>query len=380
MLLYMALPLTGQIISPEAPRLAGAAAGWAVWPAVIWQHALTAVATQPTARPSHLRPAMMDLSAGTPTHGVDMHILVTGGLGFIGTAVLRDLLAVGKRVTTLSRGVGGRRPPPGVCLVRGDIRDPERMQEIISAGEFDGICHLAALTSAGASHTHPLEHFDVNLGGTLNLLKAVDGMRQRPPSFVLASTYLVYGRPHVGRVEEAAHPYPASPYAASKVAAENLVAGYAATGKTGATILRFFNVSGAVAGVGDPDSARLVPKLMGALRSRSPVLALNRPGSQVRDFIHVEDAAMAVRLALDAEPARGHRLYNIGSGVGTSVSEVVQAAEQVTGRRIKVGDEVGNEEPDVVIADNRRAVSELDWRPCRSDLWQIVADAWDAAR
>ena len=151
-----------------------------------------------------------------------MRVLVTGGLGFLGHAVTLDLLAAGHQVTVLTRGTSDRKPPAGADLTTGDICDRQGMAELFQDGDYGGVVHLAALTSGRDSFADPLAYFDVNTGGTLNLLMAIDQLRhERPPvSFVFASTNIVYGSQRTGALSEDLDPHPESPYAASKVAAE----------------------------------------------------------------------------------------------------------------------------------------------------------------
>lgn len=120
-----------------------------------------------------------------------MRVLVTGGLGFVGRAVAVNLLAAGHDVDVMSRGGSHVKPPDGAELVMGDVRDRPRVTEVVAEGRYDGICHLAALTRARDSFADPLSYYDVNLGGTLNLLLAISTARTL--RFVLASSSIVYG-------------------------------------------------------------------------------------------------------------------------------------------------------------------------------------------
>ncbi|MEU8420406.1 NAD-dependent epimerase/dehydratase family protein [Micromonospora sp. NPDC048835] len=309
-----------------------------------------------------------------------MHALVTGGLGFLGRAVARDLLAAGHRVTVMTRGRGARTAPSGVELVTGDIRDRARVSEIVQQGGYDGVVHLAALTSGRDSFADPLGYFDVNAAGTLNLLMALDAARTTtaPASLVFASTNIVYGSQHHGALSEDLDPHPESPYAASKVAAEHMVAAYAATGAVGAVILRPFNIAGAVDGVTDTDRARIIPNVFRAITGELDHVTLNGDGAAVRDFVHVADVATAIRLALPVCSPGASQTINLGSGIGTSMATVVATAEQITGHPVTVHRQPPKPEPPELIADVSRAEAALDWTPKRSTLGEILADAWEA--
>jgi UDP-glucose 4-epimerase len=309
-----------------------------------------------------------------------VRVLVTGGLGFLGRPVTADLLAAGHEVTVLTRGRPGVAPPTGADVVDGDVRDRQRLHEVAAHGRFEAVCHLAGLISGRDSFADPLSYFDVNVGGTLNLLTALDAVRAgRPPvRFVLVSTNIVYGSVHRGPLGEELAPHPESPYAESKLAAERLVAAYAATGVIGAVVLRPFNIAGAVGGVPDTDPGRILPNALRAATGQAPHVTLNGDGSAVRDFVHVADAADAVRLALAAATPGASPVYNVGSGVGSSMADVIRAVEEVAGRPVPVRRAAPRPEPPALVGDVRRAAAELGWRPARSQLRRIVADAWSA--
>lgn len=309
-----------------------------------------------------------------------MHVLVTGGLGFLGHALTVNLLTAGHHVTVMSRGRVDAKPVAGADLVTGDIRDRVRVEAVIRACEFDAVCHLAAVTSGRDSLDDPLRYFDINAGGTLNLLMALDKTKgQRPPTaFVLASTNIVYGSRHFGALSEDLDVHPESPYAASKVAAEQMVTAYAATGAIGAVVLRCFNIAGAVDGVGDTDTTRIIPNIFRAMTGQAAYVTLNGDGSAVRDFVHIADVADAFRLALARCAPGQHQLYNIGSGNGTSMAEVVATVEQITGNTVVIKRMSPKLEPPTLTADVTRAGEGIGWSPQRSTLPRIVTDAWNA--
>lgn len=283
-----------------------------------------------------------------------MRVLVTGGRGFLGRVVTRDLTERGHQVTVFSRGV------------QGDLRQGDVVRRAVGEGAYDGVVHLAVPADGRRSFTDPLEFFDVIVGGMRNLLAAVSEMDSWPV-FVNASTNAVYGSAHEGRLGEGLPPHPESPYAAAKLAAEQVIDEYGVS----ATTLRIFNIAGGY----DPDPTRILPRILAAAGHGQPI-GVNGDGSAARDFVHVKDVASAVGMAL--ESTYGHRILNVGAGTGTSIAELIAAAELVTGRSIEVRHQPAKPEPHTLVADTSRVQAELGWKPERSSITEIVTDAWQS--
>ncbi|MBB5869543.1 UDP-glucose 4-epimerase [Allocatelliglobosispora scoriae] len=300
-----------------------------------------------------------------------MRVLITGGRGFLGRAVTADLIARGHGVTVLSHTAGG----DGTVL--GDLRDRERLTEVIAQVKPEIVCHLAALTNPRDSFANPLTYFDVNVGGTLNLLHALAAAGE-PARIVFTSTSAVYGSARPGHLSEDMVPSPESPYAVSKVTAEQLLASYVGTGAIGATSLRCFNIAGAVSGFGDPDPTRIISAALRAAAGVIPHVSVNGDGSAVREFTHVLDVAAAVGLAAESSSIGDSRVLNVGTGNGITMMEVIRAAEKVTGREIAVVHRPPAREPHTLIADGRRVREVLGWEAQRSSIEEIVADSWAA--
>ncbi|WP_067831699.1 NAD-dependent epimerase/dehydratase family protein [Actinomadura kijaniata] len=298
-----------------------------------------------------------------------MRVLVTGAAGYVGYAVGRRLVAAGHEVAGLVRDAA-RDLPPGVRPVVGDLLDAA---SLTFDGPFDAVVHLAALTRVRESFTDPLRYFEVNVQGTVNLLRAVPA-----PRVVYGSTAAVYGTPPVQPVPETQPPAPASPYGASKLAAEEVVRYHARTGAAGAVVLRTFNAAGSVAGRPDPDPTRLIPRALAVAAGHAPHLEVNGDGSAIREYLHVDDLAAAHVAALDAARPGGEAVYNVGGGSGASVAEVVATVEEVTGRPVPVLRRPPRPEPPLLVGDSAAIRRDLGWRPGRSALPEIIEGAWRA--
>jgi nucleoside-diphosphate-sugar epimerase len=300
---------------------------------------------------------------------LNVRVLVTGAAGYVGGAVVRALLAAGYDPVAMTHRVGVG-VPDGVEQRTADLLDPGQVRAAVQG--VDAVCHLAALTRARDSWDAPLDYYAVNVTGTLHLLGAMG--EASVGALVFASTASIYGTPEQQPMAESLPDSPPHPYAGSKAAAESVVAWEARRAGLSAMVLRLFNAAGGR----DPDSTRIVPRVV-ASAADGTAFAVNGDGSAVRDYMHVDDAAAAFVAALKNPVAPGTaRTFNIGSGVATSVMDVISAAERATGRRIKVEHRPPAAEPRELVCQPARAHVELDWRARRSDLDVILADAWNA--
>jgi len=309
-----------------------------------------------------------------------LRVLVTGAYGFVGNAVVRRLAEAGHDVIAMThRAAGPPLPPAPVAdTVHADLLQPEQLREAVRG--TDAVCHLAALTRVRESFERPDDYEATNRGGTEALLDACDAEFARtgqPIRIVQASTAAVYGVPERQPIDEQAPPRPTSPYGTTKLAADEALIRRTGTGSVGAVILRAFNISGAVAGVGDPDQTRIIPKALSVAAGQAPHVDINGDGSAVRDFVHVDDLARAYVLALQACEPGAYAVYNVGA-TGASVSDIVAATERVTGRTVSVVHHPPKPEPPTLLADTALVRRELDWKPERSSLDEIIADAWTA--
>lgn len=304
-------------------------------------------------------------------------VLVTGATGFVGYAVGRALVDAGHEVVALTRSE--RALPAGVRTVAADLLDVGSVERACREADSDVVCHLAALARVRESRADPVEYWRTNVGGTLSLLRAMS-RSPRPGRLVMASTCAVYGERVPQPITEAATPEPTNPYGTSKLAADQAVADLAATGAIGAISLRAFNIAGGLPGHPDGDLTRLIPKVVAVAQGRTDELIVNGDGSAVRDFVHVADMADAFVRAVDACRLGTWTAYNVGSGLHSSIADVIAAAEHLAGVRLPVRHNPPAGEPRVLLADSTRIRSELGWQPVRSRLTEILADAYAAAQ
>ncbi|MFE2523245.1 UDP-glucose 4-epimerase GalE [Streptomyces sp. NPDC059382] len=311
--------------------------------------------------------------------------LVTGGAGYIGSVVASRLLAAGHRVTVLDDLATGlsEAVPEGADFVRGGVA---QAAALLDTG-YAGVLHFAASSQVAESVGDPEKYWRNNVAGSLELITTM--RRAGVRTLVFSSTAAVYGEPEQVPIVEDARTAPTSPYGATKLAVDHLITGEAAAHGLAAVSLRYFNVAGAHGGHGerhDPES-HLIPLILQVALGQRPHIDVHgddyptRDGTCVRDYIHVADLAEAHLLALDAARPGEHLICNLGNGEGFTVREVIDSVRRVTGRTIpervrprRPGD------PAVLVASAARAHDRLGWRPTRTDLDSIVADAWAFAQ
>lgn len=313
-----------------------------------------------------------------------MKLLVTGGAGYIGSIVARDLVAAGHEVVVLDNLRQGHRDavPAGSRLEVRDLLDRDGVFELLSEG-FDGVLHFAALALVGESVSHPERYWHTNVGGTLNLLEAmVEAGTER---LVFSSTCAVYGEPDEVPISETASLRPINPYGASKLAVDLMVTSFCGASDLGAVSLRYFNVAGASGELGEDHQpeTHLIPNILRAALGHNPCVEIfgtdypTPDGTAIRDYIHIDDLSRAHLMALESQKPGEHQIFNLGNGSGFSVREVIAAAQAVTGTEIPTREtERRAGDPPMLVAAGERIRSELGWAPEKQDLEQIVGDAW----
>lgn len=313
-------------------------------------------------------------------------ILVTGGAGYIGSHCCRALTAAGYQPVVFDNFSTGHRHFVTGPLVTGDLADKSALARAFAQHEIVAVMHFAASSLVGESVADPQKYYVNNLAGTLSLLEA---MREAGcDRLVFSSTGAVYGDADSKALPESYACAPINPYGASKWMIERVLSDYRGAYGFGAFALRYFNASGADASgdIGElrDNETHLIPRAMMALQGHVPDFAVfgddydTPDGTAIRDYIHVTDLAAAHLLALQLL-LRGHRggAFNLGTGTGFSVREILRAIEAETGRAVphlvkprRPGD------PTYLVADPTAARETLNFRTAHSDLPTIIRTAW----
>jgi UDP-glucose 4-epimerase len=315
-----------------------------------------------------------------------VRLLVTGGAGYVGSVCAAALLEAGHEVVVLDDlSTGHRDAVPADCeFVEGDVA--EYAEPILARG-MDGVLHFAAKSLVAESVAHPELYWSGNVVASLRLLEAM--RRHGTPRLVFSSTAATYGQPERVPITEDAPTLPTNPYGASKLAIDNAIGSYARAHGLAAVSLRYFNAAGAHERYGERHAVEthLIPLVLQVATGERESVKIygtdyaTPDGTCVRDYIHVSDLAQVHLLALEhATPGR-HRIYNLGSGTGFSVREVIETCRRVTGHPIPA--EAADRrpgDPATLVAANRLAKTELGWNPQRTDLATIVGDAWEFTR
>ena len=314
-------------------------------------------------------------------------ILVAGGAGYIGSHMVAMLVKRGYEVVVADnlrtghwQAVKGARK-----LYVGDLRDAAFLDRLFTENKIDGVINFAAFSLVGESVTDPLKYYGNNVEGAVSLLNAMKA--HGVDKIVFSSTAATYGEPEKQPIEECDRTEPTNPYGATKLAIENMLTWCDGAYGIRYAALRYFNAAGSdtEAGIGEdhnPES-HLIPLVMKTAlgqRGHIGIFGEDYPtpdGTCVRDYIHVKDLAEAHLLALEYLDRGGKSdVFNLGSGNGYSVREIIDTARRVTGREIPAKVEPRRAgDPSVLIASHKKAVEMLGWQPVRG-LEEIISDAW----
>nr|WP_242028197.1 UDP-glucose 4-epimerase GalE [Pseudanabaena sp. FACHB-2040] len=317
-------------------------------------------------------------------------ILVTGGAGYIGSHAVLALQQAGYDPVVLDDLSYGHRElvEQGLKaeLIVGNICDRTLLDNIFSSYTIDAVMHFAAFIAVGESVSEPAKYYRNNVAGTLTLLEAMVAASIK--RFVFSSTCALYGTPEFVPITEDHPQAPISPYATSKQMVEKMLADFDPAYGLKSVRFRYFNAAGA-----DPEGrlgedhspeTHLIPLVLMAALGKRPDITIfgtdypTEDGTCIRDYIHVSDLAQAHVLGLKYLQQGGEsEVFNLGNGSGFSVRQVIQAAQQVTGRDIPIVESDRRPgDPPTLVGSSEKARTVLGWQPQYDDLTQIIRDAW----
>ena len=314
-----------------------------------------------------------------------MNILVTGGAGYIGSVTAQALLKAGHSVTVYDSLVTGHRAaiPEGAVFIQADLSDSNALVETLTEEKFDAVMHFAAFIEAGESMKDPGRFYQNNFVNSLTLMETA--VRADVKRFVLSSTAAVYQSSEEPLTEESPLG-PTNVYGHTKLMVEQVLERYRQIHGLHFAALRYFNACGALNGRGEahrPES-HLIPLVLRVPlgeRDSAQIYGTDYPtpdGTCIRDYVHIADLASAHLFALEGLQEHDCLIYNLGSGNGYSVREVIETARQVTGHQIPVN-ELPRRPGDSarLVASSDKIKRELGWRPKHDNLREIISSAWD---
>lgn len=312
-----------------------------------------------------------------------MHVVVTGGAGYIGSVTVKVLLDAGHQVTVLDNLSHGNRDAidARAHFINGAVAD---FDTLVGDEPIDAVVHLAAFIAAGESMQKPELYWHNN---TVSSLALLDALRKRGINkLVFASTAAVYGNPAELPISEETAKNPTNTYGMTKLAIDMALTSESIAHGLDATSLRFFNVAGAYEGCGErhPVETHIIPLIFDVVAGKRKVFSVfgndypTDDGTCVRDYIHVYDLARAIQLSLETSHPGRHHIYNLANGKGFSNKQVIAAVESVTGTTVPVEIQPRREgDPAALIASSQKALDKIGWKPSRPDLEQMIRDAWD---
>lgn len=313
-------------------------------------------------------------------------VLVTGGAGYIGAHLVRRLIKSGYKVVVLDNLSTGKREnlSPDATFVEGDLSDVNLLRDIFATSHFEAVFHMAASIEVEESVKYPQKYFENNVGNTGKLLAAMEEAGIK--NIIFSSTAAVYGEQQIIPITETAETRPNNPYGASKLLAEKLIEYYVNYAGFNAIVFRYFNACGCDfdGDIFATHHSHLIPIVLEVALGKRPFLPVHGgdyetfDGTCIRDYVHVLDIAEAHVLALDAIAKKpGLRIYNIGTGHGISVKQIINSAAEVLNRIIpmEIGPRRAGDAP-ATVADNTKLIKELGYKLQHSDLETIISTSW----
>lgn len=314
-----------------------------------------------------------------------MHIFVTGGAGYIGSICVEQILNAGHSVTVFDNLTEGHRRAvdPRAELIEGDLQNRCDIEDALEKARPEAVMHFAANALVGESMTNPSKYFRNNVAAGVNLLDAMVAAGCR--KFVFSSTCATFGVPERVPIDETLPQNPINPYGESKLMFEKILRWYDEIHGLKHVALRYFNAAGATERFGEDHriETHLIPNILKVAlgqKEHVEVYGTDYPtpdGTCVRDYIHILDLALAHMLALHSLERGQSAKYNLGTGGGTSVCEVIAACRQISGKDIPV---VGKPrrigDPPRLVAGSDKIKAELGWTPKFQNIATIVESAW----
>ncbi len=312
-----------------------------------------------------------------------MKVLLTGGAGYIGSVTTEVLLSKGHQVLVFDNLSEGNRGAihPEATFIQGDLADTGLLDRTFDEHRPNAIMHFAASALVGESMTNPSKYFKNNVSNTINLLDS--GIRHGCRRLVFSSSCATYGIPDRIPIDERTPQKPVNPYGASKLMCEQIIEWFVKIHGITAVNLRYFNAAGASSRFGEHRKieTHLIPNVLQVALGKKDhikIFGTNHPtpdGTCIRDYVHVLDLADAHELALHAEQSAS---YNVGTGEGFSVRQVIELARKITGHPIPAVEEAPRPgDPPSLVASAKRLRTELGWEPQFPKLQQIIQSAWD---
>lgn len=316
------------------------------------------------------------------------YILVTGGAGYIGSITTHKLIELGYNTIVyddLSNGHTSAIPKKSI-FIKGDIGDTKILNKSFSKYRIKSIIHFAAKILAEESTYYPEAYFESNVTKGVNLLNSA--IKHKIKNFVFSSTGAIYGAPKKIPVKENSPKEPINPYGQTKLIFEKILNLYKLTHDLNYISLRYFNAAGATLdgafGEDHKVETHLIPNVLLTAFGKFKKFKIygnecpTKDGSAVRDFVHVEDLALAHILALEKMEKKHHNCaYNLGTGKGISIIEVIKAAGLITNKKIKIVIKNRRKgDVPILVADAKKANNELNWQPKHSDINTIIETAW----
>lgn len=314
-------------------------------------------------------------------------ILVFGGAGYIGSHTVKHLLDNGYQVVVADNLIYGHREAVDKRAIfeHADLLDKFSLQQLFKKHKIDAVIHFAAFAYVGESVAEPQKYYFNNVVGTVNLLNVM--MENNVKDIVFSSTCATYGEPKQTPIDETHPQNPINPYGRTKLMIEQIFADYERAYGLRHIALRYFNAAGCAAdgsiGESHTPETHLIPLVLKAITGERKSISVfgtdydTPDGTCIRDYIHVEDLALAHRLALEKLPVYSGCI-NLGTGIGTSVKEIILAAEEVSGKKcpVEYADRRAGD-PARLFADNRKAKEILGWEPAYKNIKDIIQTAWN---